>query len=226
MYDDGGTLTLTDVTVAGNTAAAGGGLFLAGGVSGAAGEVGITERATVTIVNCTVSGNSAAKGGGLNDPGGSSSLGNTIVAGNTASSSGPDVTGTFASQGHNLVGKTDSSSGWVGSDLTGTVARPLNPMLSPLGSDGGPGQTMALLAGSPGHVDMPGSNSSSAASCHSRVADERGRRCGAAGLERRGHRRYRRLFKASSSYLVTNAVDSRGSRLADPLGSRLGQRQR
>ena len=47
-------------------------------------------------------------------------LGNTIVAGNTATTSGPDVCGTFASQGNNLIGKTDGSSGWVGSDLTGT----------------------------------------------------------------------------------------------------------
>ena len=64
--------------------------------------------------------------------------------------SGPDVIGgTFTSQGHNLIGKTDGSSGWVGSDLTGTIASPLNPLLAPLGNYGGPTQTMALLPGSP-----------------------------------------------------------------------------
>ena len=57
--------------------------------------------------------------------------------------------GTFTSQGHNLIGETDGSSGWVGSDLTGTVAQPLNPLLAPLGNYGGPTQTMALLPGSP-----------------------------------------------------------------------------
>ena len=76
-------------------------------------------------------------------------LGNTIVAGNTASTSGPDAFGTVASQGNNLIGKTDGSSGWVGSDLTGTIATPLDPLLAPLGNYGGPTQTMALLPGSP-----------------------------------------------------------------------------
>ena len=80
---------------------------------------------------------------------GTVTLGNTIVAGNTATTSGPDASGTFASQGHNLIGKTDGSTGWVGSDLTGTIAAPLNPLLAPLGNYGGPTQTMALLPGSP-----------------------------------------------------------------------------
>ena len=76
-------------------------------------------------------------------------LGNTIVAENTAATSGPDGFGTFASQGNNLIGETDGSSGWVGSDLTGTIAQPLNPLLAPLGNYVGPTQTMALLPGSP-----------------------------------------------------------------------------
>ena len=55
----------------------------------------------------------------------------------------------FASLGNNLVGETDGSSGWVGSDLTGTSAQPLDPLLAPLGNYGGLTQTMALLPGSP-----------------------------------------------------------------------------
>ena len=76
-------------------------------------------------------------------------LGTTIVAGNTAATNGPDVFGNFTSQGHNLIGKTNGSSGWVGTDLTGTIAQPLNAMLAPLGNYGGPTETMALLPGSP-----------------------------------------------------------------------------
>ena len=53
------------------------------------------------------------------------------------------------SQGNNLIGKTNGSRGWVGSDLTGTIAAPLNALLAPLGNYGGPTQTMALLPGSP-----------------------------------------------------------------------------
>jgi len=80
---------------------------------------------------------------------GTTKLTNTIVAENTATTSGPDALGAFASQGNNLIGETDGSSGWVSSDLTGTIAQPLNPLLAPLGNYGGPTQTMALLPGSP-----------------------------------------------------------------------------
>ena len=134
----GTTTTLTNCTVSGNsTGGYGGGLY------------NIYTNATLT--NCTVSGNSALAGGGLFDGRGTTTenLGNTIVAGNTASTASPDVDGTVASQGNNLIGATDGSSGWVSSDLTGTVAAPLDAVLAPLGNYGGPTQTMALLPGSP-----------------------------------------------------------------------------
>ena len=83
------------------------------------------------------------------DPGTTLTIANTIVAGNTATTSGPDADGTIVSLGTNLIGATDDSTGWVGSDLTGTVALPLDPMLAPLGNYGGPTQTIALLPGSP-----------------------------------------------------------------------------
>src|SRR5205085_3190039 len=50
------------------------------------------------------------------------------------------------SLGHNLIGKTDGSSGWGGTDLTGTAAAPLNPQLGALANNGGPTQTMALAS--------------------------------------------------------------------------------
>ena len=159
----GGTATLTSCTVSGNSADNGGGLYnfdtlaltnctvsgnsaLNGGAGGGLDNYG----GTTTLTNCTVSGNSASggSGGGLYNYGGTTTLTNTIVAGNTAST-GPDARGTFASQGNNLIGKTNGSSGWVGSDLKGTNAQPLNPLLAPLGNNGGPTQTMALLPGSP-----------------------------------------------------------------------------
>ena len=134
-----GATTLTDSTVSGNAAAGNGG--------------GLYSRAssTTTLTNCTVSGNSAGQnGGGLYWTAPATvNLGNTIVAGNTASTSGPEAFGTFTSQGNNLVSQTDSSSGWIGSDLTGTIAQPLNPLIAPLGFYGGPTETMALLPGSP-----------------------------------------------------------------------------
>jgi CSLREA domain-containing protein len=138
-----GSLALTNCTVSGNSTSRSG-----GGVSTGSSYY---RGAITTLTNCTVSGNSSASiaGGVFNSFTGSAlSLGNTIVAGNTAAFV-PDSSGVFTSQGNNLIGKTDGSSGWVGSDLTGTIGRPLDPVLAPLGNYGGPTLTMALLPGSP-----------------------------------------------------------------------------
>src|SRR5208337_1462029 len=162
VYNYFGTTTLTDCTVSGNSAGDGGGGLICGDgtitltdstISGnyAGFNGGGLENATgtTTLTDVTVSGNSARViGGGLWSDG-TTTLTNTIVAENTATTSGPDALGAFASQGNNLIGKTDGSSGWVSSDLTGTIAQPLNPLLAPLGNYGGPTQTMALLPGSP-----------------------------------------------------------------------------
>src|SRR5262249_33972560 len=118
---------------------------------------GVFNSGTATLTSCTISGNSANQGGGLYNQG-TARLANTIVAGNTGNT-GPDVSGTFTSQGHDLIGLTAGSSGWAGSDLTGT-----DPLLAPLGNYGGPTQTMALLHGSPAidagsNVLLPGGSS-------------------------------------------------------------------
>ena len=162
LNNSGGTTALTNCTVSGNSAGNnGGGLANYGGmvtltnctISGnAAGNIGggmFISSATTTLTNCTVSGNAAGNNGGGLANYGSATLGNTIVAGNTASNSGPDAYGTFTSLGHNLIGETDGSSGWVSSDLKGTVASPLNADLAPLAYYGGPTQTFGLLPGSP-----------------------------------------------------------------------------
>jgi hypothetical protein len=130
MYNTG-TLTLGSCTVSANSAIAGGGGF---GVDGN-GQVG-----------------SAQGGGILQSNTGGNSLRNDLIAGNTATNSGPDLVGAFTSQGFNLVGKSDGSSGFtngINHDLVGTVAAPLNPRLGALQDNGGPTATVALLSGSP-----------------------------------------------------------------------------
>ena len=80
-------------------------------------------------------------------------LGNTLVAGNTAL--GGDLgraTGVFVSSGNNLIGSTAGSitTAWI--ELRPdrhTVANPLLPVIAALGNYGGPTQTMPLLPGSP-----------------------------------------------------------------------------
>ena len=127
---NGGTLSLTNSTVSGNHAgAAGGGILNAG-------------TGTLTLTNSTVSGNHANNGGGIWN-GGDVTLVNTIVAGNSAPTN-PDAQGGFTSQGHNLIGDTQGSSGWVDSDLLD-----VDPLLGPLQNNGGTTETHALLPGSP-----------------------------------------------------------------------------
>jgi hypothetical protein len=135
--NDGGSATLINCSISGNSAgSSGGGVY--------------NDAGSTTLINCTVSGNSSAGvGGGVENVSGTVIVGNTILAENAASSSGPDAFGNFASQGNNLIGATDGSFGWASSDLTGTIVEPLDPLLAPMGNDGGPTQTMALLPGSP-----------------------------------------------------------------------------
>jgi hypothetical protein len=134
-----GTMTLTNSTVSGNQA---GGSSVGGG---------ITSGGTLTLVNVTVSNNTAGSGGGVVRQGGTVTLRNTIVAGNTATNN-PDLVGTFTSAGNNLIGNGDGGSGLThgsNGDQVGTTASPINPLLGPLASNGGPTQTHKLLAGSP-----------------------------------------------------------------------------
>ena len=66
-----------------------------------------------------------------------------------ADSGGPDVFGPLNSLGHNLIGDGSGGSGYAATDLVGTSASPIDPMLGPLQDNGGPTWTMALLPGSP-----------------------------------------------------------------------------
>ena len=156
-----GTLTAANSTISGNQAVNGGGIY---------NEFG----STLTFTNVTVSNNQASSpmgGGGIYDePAVSATFGNSIIAGNraggspgTGSDPGADIFatvvaptgpgfiagGTVTSQGYNLVGNRDGSTGWVPTDITGTSTAPKDPKLGLLADNGGPTQTMSLLTGSP-----------------------------------------------------------------------------
>jgi len=140
-----GTVNVTNSTISGNTAS-GGGIFN-------------VTTGPINITNSTISGNSApggaGAGGGIHNNSASPviSLRNTIVALNTAGSgTGPDLVGPMTSQGNNLIGKNNGSTGFnngSNGDIVGTIAAPINPLLGPLANNGGSTQTMALLPGSP-----------------------------------------------------------------------------
>jgi CSLREA domain-containing protein len=148
------TSTITNSTLS-NNSVSGGSSFNQGG--------GIYDVRILTITNSTLSDNSVSggtnQGGGIyighddnNEIPGTVNTRYTIIAGNTASSGGPDVFGRFTSKGYNLIGKSDGSTGFTdgaNGDKVGTSGSPLDPMLGPLQDNGGPTQTHALLAGSP-----------------------------------------------------------------------------
>jgi predicted outer membrane repeat protein len=130
-----GAVGILDSTFTANTAPNGGAIFGYGSIDG-----------------CTFSGNTATAYGGALYANGTLTLKNTIVAVDTATSGGPDVYGTFVSQGHNLIGDGTGSTGFVDGvlgDMVGTTVTPIDPLLGALQDNGGPTETMALLALSP-----------------------------------------------------------------------------
>jgi hypothetical protein len=155
--------TLGNCTVTGNSAqVAGGGIFattagllnctVAANTAGT--EGGGINAGTAMLLNCTIAENIADVGGGLyHAPGGTFSVKNTIVALNLVdlAGTGPDVAGEFfTSGGHNLIGDGTGADGFTTViDFMGTSSDPLDPRLGTLKNNGGPTQTMALLAGSP-----------------------------------------------------------------------------
>ena len=165
VFNDG-DLTITETTISGNIASNGvwgGGILnrlfgamaitnctISGNVIGGDGG-GIFNFGVATIANSTITGNSATGGNGggianaiLNPPYISSIMTiDTIIAGNLSSNQ-PDVSGNFDSQGHNLIGNTNGSTGFLVSDLAN-----IDPLLGPLRNNGGPTSTHALLTGSP-----------------------------------------------------------------------------
>ena len=125
---------------------------------------------TMTVVASTLSGNTGTGGaggpgnggppglpgrgsGGLTTGAGTSVVGDTISAGNTANNGGGrDVDGAFTSNGYNLIGSGDHSTGFTNGtnhDQVGTDTALISPQLGPLQNNDGPTDTMALLSNSP-----------------------------------------------------------------------------
>ncbi len=154
-----GTMAVSNSTVSGNNAFGGGGIgnvgtmtlsssTVSGNSTNGLGGGGIYNEGTLTVSSSTISGNSASVGGGIFNLG-ALTLSNSIVAGNAiAGNSTYDKTifggyyadlypGSYTDNGGNQVSQNTS--------FTSTIA--IN--LAPLGSYGGPTQTMVPLPGSP-----------------------------------------------------------------------------
>jgi CSLREA domain-containing protein len=126
------SVSLLLTTLSGNSATnRGGGLFN-------------DVSATALVVDSTLAFNSAATSGGGIFRQGAVTIGGTILANNSAGTSGPDISGVLNSMGNNLIGSTSGGSGFISSDL-----KNVDPSLRPLQDNGGPTLTHGLGAGSP-----------------------------------------------------------------------------
>lgn len=139
-----GTLTLSNSTLTRNRSGSDGGAIY-------------NQLGTLSLLHVTVAGNSAGEHGGGVANTAFAEAGNTLIAGNTAMLGDPDVSGVFASLGYNLIGAAGTATGFVASDLVGSVAESLAPLLLDLADNGGPTGTMALLPDSPA-IDAAGSS--------------------------------------------------------------------
>jgi hypothetical protein len=148
--NSGESLTVVNSTISGNTTTGNSGF---GGVGG-----GFCNYGESTLRNVTITNNTAVSGGGIYnfDTNIFFDLGNTIVAGNTATnaSASPDFRGLVSStSSYNLIGNNQGMSGitnGTNGNQVGTPTSPINPLLGPLTlSNGGPTPTHALLPGSP-----------------------------------------------------------------------------
>jgi predicted outer membrane repeat protein len=127
---------LVNSTVSGNAAGTGGGIY-------------VGPNRNVVLTNTTIANNSASTEGGGIYTEAELTLGNTIIAENSAPT-GTDAkssatVGTVTSAGHNLIGNGD---GFEFTPATGDLVG-IDPELGPLQNNGGPTPTHALEATSP-----------------------------------------------------------------------------
>jgi fibronectin-binding autotransporter adhesin len=150
IYNDGGTLTVTDSTFSTNSADNGG---------------GIANYGTLTVANSTFSTNSATSGGAIYlNSAASNHFKNVTFVGNSASGNGGafyndggslEMHNTLISKGAGSANSCYGSPGSYGSNLTDDTScmpgftQVTDLKLGPLGDNGGPTQTVALLPGSP-----------------------------------------------------------------------------
>ncbi len=175
IFDNESTLTVSNSTIDENSADSGGGIYNSGSLTvsnstisnNSAGSSGgglfnganqeYSSVATVsdsTIAYNTVS--SGGSGGGLDTSAGTATLNNTIVAQNTNGTGSGATPDDIALQGgaevssssaYNLIGT--GGSGGLTNGVNGNQVGVADPGLGTLASNGGPTQTIALLAGSP-----------------------------------------------------------------------------
>ena len=148
---------LTNTTISGNTATSthGGGI---GTLS--------DDPQTIDLTHCTLYSNTAGGNGGgmFLESSFTANVRGSVVAGNSAGGTGPDISGAIESQDYSLI--QDTSGATVNGTTTHNVTG-ADPRLDSLADNGGDTWTHALLSGSPAIDAIP------AASC-ALTSDQRG----------------------------------------------------
>jgi hypothetical protein len=145
----GGSLTVLNSTISGNSSLVGCEFACGGSYGGAVGN----RDGTVTLMNTTITGNLTASGRGNVANHGTLNLIDTLIAGDVL---GIEISnyGTVAADNHNLIGVNGNSgvSGFTpgATDIVPPAGVQLADILDPaLADNGGPTQTHALVPGSP-----------------------------------------------------------------------------
>src|SRR6185503_19585104 len=107
---------------------------LSNGIGGISNNAGAN---TLTLINTTVTANIASGSvsgvaGIFNGSGSTANLKNSLVAQNTSALMSHDLSGSFTSQGYNLIGESTGTNGFsngVNGDQVGTSGSPLDPKL-------------------------------------------------------------------------------------------------
>ncbi len=165
LTNDGGTLLVIDSTLSGN-------------FSNATGIVRNINDGDTFLSFVTVTANTLEGGVGNNgvvNVAGNLYVGSSILAGNTGGAGGLDCAGTLTSLGYNLIGNDQGCTlaGATPTDQVGTPLAPIDPLLGPLGENGGPTPTHLLLTGSPA-IDGGKTVPSGFLSFHCDANDQRG----------------------------------------------------
>jgi LPXTG-site transpeptidase (sortase) family protein len=186
IYNNLGTITtIVNSTFSGNTAINGGGGILNRGTfttlanstfynnrvtSGQGGGIYLWEGVLAEIVNSTFSGNSASSdGGGIYAFGYVTTIANTIIANNSAGTAGSENCYGGSGPTTSTNNLTDSLGCW---SFTDTLI-PANH-LGPPANNGGPTQTMALLATLPANPAIDSGEAGTCASAAVNDQDQRG----------------------------------------------------
>lgn len=152
IFNDGGSLNLTNTTLTGNSTQGGTSNSFGGGASGqAVGGAVFSRNGALTVLSSTISSNTAVNGGrGIYVLGDAAvamaTLDNTLI-GQSDTSVSDFVASTISSGSTTTSGTGNLIRTQTG--FSGTIVSTADPLLSVLGSYGGTTQNLALLPGSP-----------------------------------------------------------------------------